>query len=138
MLKGPSTAGICVVLAGLGFSVLSFGQGKPSGRARTNGSPATGRSTSPADPKALKGVYPTSRGVLKAISRTQLLLGMDDEHEMKLRITRKTKIFSQSKQGIQEIKAASLQPGQAVAVETQSALDGSFEAVRVTVESPKQ
>jgi hypothetical protein len=61
---------------------------------------------------------------------------MDDEHEMKFRITRKTKIFSQSKQGSQEIKASSLHPGQAIAVDAQSALDGSFEAVRVTLESP--
>jgi len=53
---------------------------------------------------------------------------------MKFRITRKTKIFAQSK----EIKATSLQPGQAVAVEAQSAVDGSFEAVRITLESPKQ
>jgi len=48
---------------------------------------------------------------------------------MKFRITRKTKIFAQSK----EIKASSLQPGQAVAVEAQSGVDGSFEAVRITL-----
>ncbi|MCU1336940.1 MAG: hypothetical protein JWO19_2521 [Bryobacterales bacterium] len=63
---------------------------------------------------------------------------MDDEHEMKFRITRKTKIFSQGKQGTQEIKTSSLHPGQAVAIDAQSGLDGSFEAVRVTVESPNQ
>ena len=53
---------------------------------------------------------------------------------MKFWITRKTKIFSQNK----EIKAASLHPGQAVTVEAQSALDGAYEAVRITVEPPKQ
>jgi hypothetical protein len=66
------------------------------------------------------------------------LVEMDDEHEMKFRITRKTKIFSQGKQGTQEIKTSSLHPGQAVAIDAQSGLDGSFEAVRVTVESPNQ
>jgi len=81
-----------------------------------------------------QGVYPTSRGVLKSISRAQVSIQVDDEHEMKFRITRKTKIFAQSK----EIKASSLQPGQTVAVEAQSAVDGSFEAVRITLESPKQ
>jgi len=53
---------------------------------------------------------------------------------MRFRITRKTKIYAQKK----EIKTSSLQPGQAVAVEAQSAVDGSFEAVRITVESPQQ
>jgi hypothetical protein len=53
---------------------------------------------------------------------------------MKFWITRKTKIFAQSK----EIKSSSLQPGQAVAVEAQSAVDGSYEAVRITVESTKK
>jgi hypothetical protein len=81
-----------------------------------------------------QGVYPTSRGVLKSISRAQLSIQVDDEHEMKFWITRKTKIFAQSK----EIKASSLQPGQAVAVEAQSAVDGSYEAVRVTVESTQK
>jgi len=63
---------------------------------------------------------------------------MDDEHEMKFRITRKTKVFSQDKQDTQEIKASSLHPGQAVSIDMQSSLDGSFEAVRVIVESPKE
>ncbi len=81
-----------------------------------------------------QGVYPVSRGILKSISGAQLMLQVDDEHEMKFRITRKTKIYSQSK----EIKASALQPGQSVAVEAQSGIDGSFEAVRVTLESPKK
>jgi hypothetical protein len=85
------------------------------------------------DPNAPKGVYPTSRGVLKSISGSQLLLELDDEHEMKFRITRKTKIFS----GTQEIKASSLHPGQTVSIDMQSSLDGSVEAVRVTLETPK-
>jgi hypothetical protein len=67
-----------------------------------------------------------------------LLLELEDEHEMKFRITRKTKFFSQNKQDTQEIKASSLHPGQTVSVDMQSALDGSFEAVRITLESPNQ
>ena len=72
-------------------------------------------------------------------------MGVDnDEHEMKFRITRKTKFFaSQGKQGngkqvTKEIKASSLHPGQTVDVDMQSSLDGSFEAVRVIVESPSK
>jgi hypothetical protein len=83
--------------------------------------------------------------MVKSISGTQLLLEVDDEHEMKFRITRKTKFFSQDKEGTKEIKASSLHPGDAVFVDMQSALDGSFEAIRVTLgtleapkESPKQ
>ena len=81
-----------------------------------------------------QGVYPISRGTLKSISGAQLTVQVDDEHEMRFRITRKTKTYAQKK----EIKTSSLQPGQAVAVEAQSAIDGSFEAVRITVESPQQ
>ena len=82
-------------------------------------------------------VYPTSHGILKSISRSLLVVEVDDEHEMKFRITRKTKFYSQDKQGEHEIKASSLQPGQTVDVDMQAALDGSFEAMRVTLESPK-
>jgi len=58
---------------------------------------------------------------------------------MKFRITRKTKIFSfQGGQGHQEIKVSALHPGQTISIDMQSGLDGSFEAVRITVESPKQ
>jgi hypothetical protein len=74
--------------------------------------------------------------VLKSISGSLLLIELDDEHEMKFRITRKTRFFSQTKQDTQEIKASSLHPGQTVSVDMQSALDGSFEAVRITLESP--
>jgi hypothetical protein len=89
------------------------------------------------------GVYPTSHGVLKSISRSFLLVGVDnDEHEMKFRITRKTKFFtSQGNKGkrvTKEIKASSLHAGQTVDVDMQSSLDGSFEAVRVIVESPNK
>lgn len=81
-----------------------------------------------------QGVYPVSHGVLKSISGSQVTVQVDDEHEMRFRITRKTKTYSKNK----EVKTSSLQPGQAVSVEAQSGLDGSFEAVRITVESPKQ
>ena len=84
-----------------------------------------------------KGVYPTAHGVLKSISRSLLLVEVDEEHEMKFRLTRKTKFYSQNKQGTREIKAASLQAGQTVDIDMQTTLDGSFEAVRVTLVSPK-
>jgi len=91
------------------------------------------------DPNAPKGVYPTSRGVLKSISGSQLLLEIDDEHEMKFRMTRKTKILgSLGGHGNQEMKVSALHPGQTISIDMQSGLDGSFEAVRITVESPKQ
>jgi hypothetical protein len=66
------------------------------------------------------------------------LVEVDEDHEIKFRMTRKTKIFKQSKdsQGKNvstEIKASSLEPGQTVDVDMQSSLDGSFEAVHVTV-----
>jgi hypothetical protein len=110
--------------------------------------PARGRATggrsgsgSAIDPDAPKGIYPTSHGVVKSISGSQLLVEVDNDHEMKFRITRKTKVFSQSKdaQGKEvskEIKASSLEPGQTVDVDMQGALDGSFEAVRIAVVPP--
>ena len=84
-----------------------------------------------------QGVYPTTYGVIKSISRSVLLLALDDEHEMKFQITRKTKFSSRDKQGLHEIKASSLQAGQAVTVEAQVALDGAYEAVHVTLAPPK-
>jgi len=87
-----------------------------------------------------QGVYPISRGILKSISQGQLSVAVDDEHEMKFRITRKTRFFAsrrdQGKQRTEDVKVSSLQLGQSVAVEAQSAIDGSFEAVRVTIELP--
>jgi len=108
-----------VVLAGLCLPLVSFGQGGAE----------------------LKGAYPTSHGVLKTISGSQLFVEVDDEHEMKFRMTHKTKIYIQSKDGqgknvVKEIKTSSLMPGQTVDIDMQSSLDGAFEAVRVTVLSP--
>jgi hypothetical protein len=119
-----------VVLAGLCLALCYGQQGRVPGRGRGS----SGRGGNPAaDPDAPKGVYPTSHGVLKSISGSQLLVELDDEHEMKFRITRKTKVFSQGKDGAKEIKTSSLEPGQTVDVDMQSALDGAFEAVRITV-----
>lgn len=131
-----------VVLAGLCFPLVSFGQVGASGQRRAKGSNGRGGSAPPADPNAPKGVYPTSHGVLKTISGSQLLVEVDDEHEMKFRMTHKTKIYAQSKDGqgknvVKEIKTSSLMPGQTVDIDMQSSLDGSFEAVRVMVLSPK-
>jgi hypothetical protein len=134
---------ISVVLSGLCLAQLcliqtSFAQGRVPGRGRISSGrgPAT-----PVDPNAPKGVYPTERGILKSISGSQLFVEMDDEHEMKFRITRKTKIFTQTKDGqgkdvAKEIKASSLEPGETVDVDMQTAPDGSFEALRVTVVPP--
>jgi hypothetical protein len=63
---------------------------------------------------------------------------MDDEHEMKFRISRKTKVYTQTKdaQGKnvpKEIKVASLEPGETIDVDMQTAPDGSFEAMRITL-----
>ena len=89
----------------------------------------------------LKGAYPTSHGILKSISGSELFVEVDNEHEMKFRMTRKTKLYTQSKDGqgknvAKEIKPSSLMPGQTVDIDMQSSLDGSFEAVRITVLSP--
>lgn len=141
MLKGFCRAGIRVGVFTVLCIGLCFGQQKATQRGRTKGS-GRGGSAAPADPNAPQGVYPTSRGVLKSISGKQLMVEVDDEHEMKFRITRKTKFFSsqgnQDKQSTREIKASSLHPGQTVSIDMQSALDGSFEAVRVIAESPKE
>lgn len=119
-----------VVICAAVLAGICLGQGR---------APARGRgATAAMDPNAPKGVYPTSRGVLKSISGSMLLLEMDDEHEMKFRMTRKTKIFASSgAQGNQEIKASSLHPGQTISIDMQSGLDGAFEAVRIIVESHK-
>lgn len=66
---------------------------------------------------------------------------VDDEHEMKFRMTRKTKVYIQSKDGqgknvVKETKTSSLMPGQTVDIDMQSSLDGAFEAVRILVVSP--
>jgi hypothetical protein len=127
------TIGVCALL----FGGLCSAQGR--GRARSSvgrGGPAT-----PVDPNAPKGVYPTEHGILKSISGSQLFVEMEDEHEMKFRITRKTKIFTQTKDGqgkavAKEIKSSSLEPGETVDVDMQTAPDGSFEAVRITVVPP--
>lgn len=131
------------VLAGLCLAQLCYAQGSAQGQApgRTRSKGRSGATTH-ADPNAPKEVYPTSRGVLKSIAGSQLLVQVDDEHEMKFRMTHKTKIYTQVKDGqgknaAKEIKASSLEPGQTVDVDMQTSLDGAFEAVHVTVVSPK-
>ena len=102
------------------------------------GQPVRGRASATAgrgalnDPNAPKRVYATSHGVVKSISKSVLMVAMDDEHEMKFRITRKTKFIS----GDKNIKASSIESGQSVAVDAETALDGAFEAVRIVLESP--
>ena len=103
---------------------------------RGRGSSTAGRVT-PNDPNTPKGIYATSHGIVKSISKSVLMVAMEDEHEMKFRITRKTKFVSGEKQGSQEIKASSIESRQAVAVDAETVLDGSFEAVRIVLESPK-
>ncbi len=132
MLKRFFRVGIAVAV----FAILCAGQQQrvPSGQTRGSGKSGS----QPAqDPNGPKGVYPTSHGVLKSISGSLLLVEVDDEHEMKFRITRKTRFYSHDKQGTHEIKASSIQPGQTVDVDMQTSLDGSFEAMRVTLQSQK-
>ena len=92
-----------------------------------------GGSVAPADPNASKGVFPTAHGTVKSIAGSQLFVEMEEDHEMKFRLIHKTKIYSQSKDGLKEIKASSLKPGETVDIDMQVSLDGAFEAVRVTV-----
>jgi hypothetical protein len=116
----------------IALSASCWGQQRP---VRGRSGSTTGRGTLK-DPNAPKGVYATTHGVVKSISKSELMVAMDDEHEMKFRITRKTKFVLSEKQGSQEIKASSIESGQAVAVDAETALDGSFEAVRIVLESP--
>lgn len=107
-----------VVLAGLCFPLMSFGQAGAGQKA-----------------------YPTSHGILKSISGSQLFVEVDDEHEMKFRMTRKTKVYIQSKDGqgknaVKEMKTSSLMPGQTLDIDMQISLEGEFEAVRILVVSP--
>jgi len=126
--KRLARVGVCVLLA----AGLSFGQGASgSGRGK-------GGSVAPADPNAPKGVFPTAHGTIKSISGSQLFVEVDEDHEMKFRLIHKTKIFMQSKDGqgkivLKEIKTSSLEPGQTVDIDMQSSLDGTFEAVHITV-----
>ena len=132
-----SRAGWVVSLfAGLCLPLVCSGQGGTSGQARPQKS-RRGGSAAPADLNAPIGVFPTSHGVLKSISGSQLLLDVGDDHEIKFRITHKTKSYIQSKdsQGrsiVKEIKTSSLQPGQTLDIDMQSSLDGTFEAIRIT------
>lgn len=121
-------AGICVCV----LSALGWGQERAPVRGR--GGSTAGRGLPSKDPKTPKGVYATSHGVVKSITKGLLTIGMDDEHEMKFRITRKTKFVAQDKDGSREMKASSVESGQPVAVDAETALDGSFEAVRVVLE----
>jgi len=121
-----SIAGGVLVIA-----LAPFCWGQQRAPVRGRGSSTAGRGTLN-DPNAPKGVYATSDGVVKSISKSVLTVAMDNEHEMKFRITRKTKFVSQAKQGS---KASSIEPGQAVAVDAETALDGSFEAVRIVLKS---
>ena len=80
-----------------------------------------------------QAVYPTAHGILKSISGSELVLQVEEDHEIKFRIIRKTRIVAQGK----NIKASDLKPGQMLDIDMQSSLDGSFEAVTITVDSPK-
>jgi len=112
----------------LALAALCAGQGRAPVRGRGEGRSAPSAARD-------KGVYATSHGHMKSLTKAQLVIAVDDEHEMKFRITRKTKFVAQDKDGSREIKSSSLESGQPVAVDAETALDGSFEAVRVVLES---
>jgi hypothetical protein len=124
MLLRTIAVGVLVIALG------PFGWGQQ--RAPMRGRSSTAGRGALNDPNAPKGVYATSHGVVKSISKSALMVAMDDEHEMKFRITRKTKFIS----GDKEIKASSIESGQSVAVDAETSLDGAFEAVRIILESP--
>ena len=113
----------------MALSPFSWGQQRAPVRGRASSTAGRGALN---DPNAPKGVYATSHGIVKSISKSALIVAMDDEHEMKFRITRKTKFMS----GDKEIKASSIKSGQSVAVDAETSLDGAFEAVRIVLESP--
>jgi hypothetical protein len=126
--KRFARVGVCAaMLAALCFAQQDPGQGRPKG------SSGKGGSVAPADPNAPKGVFPTAHGTVKSISGSQLFVEVDEDHEMKFRLIHKTKIYLKSKDGLKEIKASSLEPGQTVDIDMQSSLDGAFEAVHITV-----
>jgi hypothetical protein len=77
--------------------------------------------------------------VVKSISKALLTVSVDEDHEIKFRLTRKTKFSLPDKEGAHDIKSSALESGQTVSVDAETALDGSFEAARVVVEmsSPK-
>ena len=120
---------IAVAVLVMALSPFSWGQQRAPVRGRASATAGRGALN---DPNAPKGVYATSHGVVKSISKSVLMVAMDDEHEMKFRITRKTKFIS----GDKNIKASSIESGQSVAVDAETALDGAFEAVRIVLESP--
>jgi hypothetical protein len=126
------TKSVAAGILAVALSSSGWGQQRP---VRGRGGSTAGRGTSN-DPNAPKGLYATSHGVVKSISKSALMMGMEDGHEMTFRITRKTKFIAGEKQGSQEIKASAIESGQAVAVDAETALDGSFEAVRIVLESP--
>jgi hypothetical protein len=127
MLNRLAIAGVgLMLLAGLCFA-------QTQGPGRSKGSTSRGGSVAPADPNAPKGVFPTAHGIVKSVSGSQLFVEVDEDHEMKFRLIRKTKVYIQSKEGLKEIKASSLKPGQTVDIDMQSSLDGAFEAVHITV-----
>lgn len=130
-MKHVARVGLVVsLLAG-----LCVGQVNPK-QGRAKSVPGRGGSPSTAEPNAPKGIYPTAHGIVKSISGSQLFVAVDEDHEMKFRLIHKTKIYIQGKDpkdGLKEIKASALEPGQKVDIDMQNSLDGAFEAVRITV-----
>src|SRR5436189_6476395 len=80
-----------------GYRAVSVWLGAAAGPSRGRGSSTAGRGALN-DPNSPKGVYATSHGVVKSISKSALMVAMDDEHEMKFRITRKAKFISSDKE----------------------------------------
>ena len=126
MLKPFLRIGTWLALLAGPCAFLSSGQERSSKPARPKPPSESGAQRKPQAPK---GIYPTAHGVLKSISGSQFMLEVEEEHELKFHITRKTKIFSQNK----EVKASILEPGQTLDIDMQAALDGSFDAIRITI-----
>jgi hypothetical protein len=79
--------------------------------------------------EAPKTIYPTAHGVLKSIAGSQFTLEVEEEHELKFHLTRKTRIFLQNK----EVKPTQLEPGQTLDIDMQASIDGSFDAIRINI-----
>lgn len=80
-------------------------------------------------------LLPNFRGILKGLDEKSLLLEDEDtENALSMRVTKKTVFLIREKKA----KASDFHPGMAVSVEAKRFPDGSFDAVTVRVEKPKQ
>ena len=103
--------------------------------ATAHGQYAHGRRTVPhTAPQAYKGLVVTFHGVLKKLSKKELILQSDDNQLMTMRCSRKTKFHS----GEEEIKSSDIDLESRVAVDASEDSDLKMMALNVTVESTQK